>query len=89
MGYALVATGGRTRWGSLRQCADELVHLVLGAAIMLAIAALIEGFWSPSAVVAPVKWGTAVALSIAVGAYLALAGREPEPSSSFGGKSPS
>src|SRR5262249_45524096 len=42
MGYALVSTGGRTRWGSLRRCADELVQLVSGAALMLLVAALIE-----------------------------------------------
>jgi uncharacterized membrane protein SpoIIM required for sporulation len=87
MGYALVATGGRTRWGSLRQCAEELAHLVFGAAIMLLIAAFIEGFWSPSAVLPPVKWGVAVVLSVAVASYLTLAGREHAVSSTSSEKS--
>jgi hypothetical protein len=42
---------------------------------MLMVAAGIEGFWSPSAVPAPVKWVVAAVLSLAVAAYLALAGR--------------
>jgi uncharacterized membrane protein SpoIIM required for sporulation len=76
MGYALVSTGGRTRWGSLRRCADELVQLVSGAALMLFVAAVIEGFWSPSAAPAPVKWIVAVVFAVLVTAYLLLAGRK-------------
>jgi len=55
MGYALVDTRGRTRFGSLRAKSKDLAQLVLGAALMLLIAAMIEGFWSPSAVPAKVK----------------------------------
>jgi uncharacterized membrane protein SpoIIM required for sporulation len=77
MGYALVATEGRTRWSSLRRRAEELAQLVFGAAIMLLIAALIEGFWSPSRVAPPIKWATALVLSIAVACYLTFAGRAP------------
>jgi uncharacterized membrane protein SpoIIM required for sporulation len=82
MGYALVATGGRTRWGSLRRCADELVQLVAGAAVMLLLAALVEGFWSPSSAPPPVKWGAAIVFAVAVTAYLTLAGRDPKGSES-------
>ena len=48
MGYALVDTGGLTRVGSLRRAAPLIARHILGAAAMLLIAALIEGFWSPS-----------------------------------------
>jgi uncharacterized membrane protein SpoIIM required for sporulation len=75
MGYALVRTGGRTRLGSLRAQAAAVGTIVGGAAVMLMVAAGIEGFWSPSAVPAPVKWVVAAVLSLAVAAYLALAGR--------------
>ena len=75
MGYALVRTGGRTRLGSLRAQAAAVGTIVGGAAVMLAIAAAIEGFWSPSGVAAPVKWVVAGVLSAVVAAYLALAGR--------------
>lgn len=75
MGWALVRTEGRTRLGSLRRHRDDIARLVLGAAVMLAIAALIEGFWSPSALPDPVKWSVAAALWLAVILYFALAGR--------------
>jgi uncharacterized membrane protein SpoIIM required for sporulation len=78
MGYALVDTGGLTRWASVRAQSGELVRLILGAAGFLLIAALIEGFWSPSAVAAPVKWTVAGCLALLVTLYLTLAGRGHE-----------
>jgi uncharacterized membrane protein SpoIIM required for sporulation len=75
MGYALVDTGGRTRFGSLRAKSKDLAQLVLGAALMLSVAALIEGFWSPSSVPMHIKWGVGVAGYAAVALYLARAGR--------------
>jgi uncharacterized membrane protein SpoIIM required for sporulation len=75
MGWALVRTRGRTRLGSLRESGPDVARLVLGAALMLGIAALIEAFWSPSALPDPVKWSVAGALWLAVILYLALAGR--------------
>jgi uncharacterized membrane protein SpoIIM required for sporulation len=75
MGYALVDTGGLSRFASLRTRARDIAYLVLGAALMLLIAAGIEGFWSPSSVPARVKWGTAIAAYTFVILYLALAGR--------------
>jgi uncharacterized membrane protein SpoIIM required for sporulation len=77
MGYALVATGGRTRLGSLRSQSREIAHLVLGAAVMLLIAAGIEGFWSPSSMAAPVKWAASGAFSVLLTLYFVLAGRKP------------
>lgn len=76
MGYALVRTHGRTRLGSLRREGPAVAQLALGAAVMLGIAALIEGFWSPSAVPDAVKWGTAAVLWLSVIAYFVFAGRE-------------
>ncbi len=75
MGYALVATEGRTRLGSLRLHALEIVRLVLGAAVMLLIAAGIEAFWSPSSVPDEIKWLVAAMLMTLVVLYLTLAGR--------------
>jgi uncharacterized membrane protein SpoIIM required for sporulation len=76
MGWALVATNGRTRLGSLRAAAGEISRLILGAAAMLLIAAAIEGFWSPSSLPAPVKWAASVVFSLAVTAYFVFAGRD-------------
>src|SRR6185369_15410403 len=75
MGYALVETDGLTRWASVRRRARDLATLVLGAAFLLLIAALIEGFWSPSSVPAPVKWGVGVMNCVLVGLYFTRAGR--------------
>jgi len=75
MGWALVETGGRTRIGSLRAQGRELLELVLGAALMLLIAAAIEGFWSASAVAAPVKWAFSGVGWTVVILYFLLGGR--------------
>jgi uncharacterized membrane protein SpoIIM required for sporulation len=74
-GYSLVATGGLTRFGSLRRRSRQIAHLVLGAAAMLVVAAAVEGFWSPSPVAARVKLVVAGGLWLMVILYLTLAGR--------------
>ena len=76
MGYSLVRTDGRTRLDSLRAAAPSVGTIVGGAAIMLIVAALIEGFWSPSGIAPPIKWVTAGVLTVAVTAWLTLSGRE-------------
>jgi len=65
MGWALIETGGRTRVGSLRQVAPELLRQMLGVAAFLLLAALIEGLWSATA--AP-RW-----VKLACGGFGALA----------------
>jgi len=46
LGWALVATGGSTRAGSVRRASGTIYRLVVGAAFLLLVAAAIEGFWS-------------------------------------------
>lgn len=79
MGYALVDTGGLTRTGSLRRAAPLIAHQILGAAAMLFIAALLEGFWSPSSLPAPIKWAASGLFTVLIVLYLALAGRRGAP----------
>ena len=55
LGFSLIDTGGYTRVASLRRAADESVPTVCAAIIMFLLAALIEGFVSPSALPYPVK----------------------------------
>jgi uncharacterized membrane protein SpoIIM required for sporulation len=76
MGYALIATGGRTRLGSLRAQADDLAILVAGSALMLLLAAGIEAFWSPSAASAEIKWLVAAGFWLFVFAYFVFCGRD-------------
>jgi uncharacterized membrane protein SpoIIM required for sporulation len=75
MGYALLGSSGRTRLASLRAIADDLISLILGAAFFLFVAALVEGWWSPSSLSNPVKWAFSGAMSLLVLAFLLFYGR--------------
>jgi uncharacterized membrane protein SpoIIM required for sporulation len=75
MGYSLVETHGLTRWASLRAHTRDLGVLVLGAALLLLLAALIEGFWSPSSVPAPFKVAVGAVNAVVLGLYFTRAGR--------------
>jgi len=57
LGFGVIITGNRRRLDSLRLAALDAVKLVLGAAVLLAAAALIEGFFSPSSLPMAVKFG--------------------------------
>jgi uncharacterized membrane protein SpoIIM required for sporulation len=81
MGYALVETKGLTRVGSLRKQASDITAQVVGAAVMLVIAAAIEGFWSPSGLPREVKWGASAFFSLLVIGFLVFAGRKSAPRS--------
>jgi uncharacterized membrane protein SpoIIM required for sporulation len=78
LGYSLLDTQGHTRLSSLRKAGKPAITLVLGAACMLLVAALIEGFWSPSAAPAQLKWVVGVAHGLLLLAFFTFAGR-PRP----------
>jgi uncharacterized membrane protein SpoIIM required for sporulation/uncharacterized RDD family membrane protein YckC len=81
LGFALVDTGGRSRVGSLRNHARDLVALVTGVAVMLTIAALIEGFWSPSSLPVSTKYMLSAAGMALMFAFLGFAARRKGKSS--------
>lgn len=85
MGRSLVITDGRTRLGSLWAVREKILLQILGAAVMLLLAAAIEGFWSPSPAPAEVKWVVGTVMMVLVGLYLSLAGRSPPPNLARGG----
>lgn len=72
---AMVAPGRWRRTQALRQTAPEALKLVMGAALMLLLAAFLEAFWSSSGVAPVVKYAVAALLWIAVSLYLWRAGR--------------
>ena len=76
MGFALISTHGLSRLASLRAQAADLVVLITGVAVMLLMAALIEGFWSPSSVPNPIKWVVGGVNMALVCLFLAFAGRK-------------
>jgi uncharacterized membrane protein SpoIIM required for sporulation len=75
LGHAIVAPGNRSRSESLRVRGLVAVRLALGAAAMLFVAAMIEGFWSAQTMAPMVKYSGAAILWIAVIGYLGFAGR--------------
>ncbi|MCU7813026.1 MAG: stage II sporulation protein M, partial [Candidatus Thiodiazotropha sp. (ex Notomyrtea botanica)] len=55
--------------------AQEALQLVMGAALMLLVAAFIEAFWSSSGFTPEVKYGVAAILWLWVILYLVFMGR--------------
>jgi len=74
LGFGAVITGNRRRSDSMRLAARDAVRLVLGAAVLLGGAALIEGFWSPSSLPMAVKFGFGGACALFLVWYLAFYG---------------
>jgi uncharacterized membrane protein SpoIIM required for sporulation len=75
IGYSMLDTGGLTRVAALRRAGRSALTLVVGAAVMLLVAALVEGFWSASSAADPVKWAVAALNTLLCLGYLAFAGR--------------
>ena len=75
LGNAILHPGQRTRWEALRVRGLEAIKLAFGAGVMLFIAAMIEGYWSPSPSIPPiVKYIVGTFMWMAVFAYFAFAG---------------
>lgn len=79
LGRAILHPGALTRYESIKTRGMVAVKIALGAGGMLAIAAVIEGFWSPSAAPSAAKYIVGTILWIIVIAYLILAGRDFVP----------
>jgi len=75
LGAALLIPGQRRRLDALRENAAEAVQLITGAMVMLVLAAVIEGFWSASAVSAEGKYLFGALWWLLVILYFSLAGR--------------
>lgn len=75
LGYSLIRPGRYRRIDSLKKQAPVALKLVLGAALMLIIAAVVEAFWSSSSFASEVKYSVAGVNTVIVVLYLFLAGR--------------
>lgn len=76
IGMALIDPGQQSRTRALREASREAVQIVLGAAVMLLIAAFIEAFWSSKASVpVSIKLAVGSVLWVLVFTYLYCAGR--------------
>ncbi|MEZ4318124.1 MAG: stage II sporulation protein M [Myxococcota bacterium] len=79
LGWALLVTHGRTRAASLSAAGPELYRLIAGAAMMLFVAAAIEGFWSASPLPWWVKLPFAAVQVVVIVLWLSLGGRSWRP----------
>lgn len=76
LGKALLAPGRRSRKTALRVCAGEALPLIVGAMLMLLLAAAVEAFWSSSVSAGPgIKYAVGATGWLLLAAYLTLAGR--------------
>jgi len=91
LGLSWMMPGGLTRYSSLRKTARQIMPVMGAAMVMFFMAALIEGFLSPSAAPYEVKAGVALISSGLLAVYFIVLGfpqetsknqRAPEPNSS-------
>jgi uncharacterized membrane protein SpoIIM required for sporulation len=75
LGWSIVSPGDKTRIASLQSTAQSVVTIVLGAAVMLFMAAAVEGFWSSSSLPAVVKRSVGALMFVLVMVYIVFAGR--------------
>ncbi len=79
LGSALLVPGRLTRADALRARGRDLLALLLGAAVMLVVAGIIEGLYSPLALPAPAKFAFGGSTAVLLAAYFGLAGRRDAP----------
>ncbi len=78
IGYSIIAPGDLTRGQALKKKGVEAAKIVIGCAVFLVFAGIIEGFLSPSDVPPLVKIATGVGTGLAMYSYLTFAGRGVE-----------
>jgi uncharacterized membrane protein SpoIIM required for sporulation len=83
MGWSLVAPGELTRLASLRATARSVVPIVFGAAVMLFMAAAIEGFWSASPAPSLVKRIVGATMFALVFGYILFGGKTSRAAKAF------
>jgi uncharacterized membrane protein SpoIIM required for sporulation len=79
IGYSMINPGDLTRTEALKKSGIDAVKLAIGCACLLVVAGIIEGFLSPSALPAWIKFGTGILTGSALYSYLFLVGRDPVP----------
>lgn len=75
LGDTILHPGSKTRFQALRERGLDAVKIAFGAGTMLVVAAMIEGFWSQSAVPIMAKYIVGVIMWVVVFLYLSVAGR--------------
>ncbi len=76
VGTALIMPGDLTRADALKTRGMEAVRLMLGVAILLVIAGIIEGFVSPAPIDPRIKYSVAAVTGVALYSYLLFVGHK-------------
>lgn len=76
IGTALLMPGDLSRADALKSRGKDAVRLMMGVAVLLVIAGIIEGFISPAPIPAAIKYSVAAITGISLYSYLLLAGRD-------------
>jgi len=80
IGSAMIMPGDLSRADALKTRGMEAVRLMIGVALLLVIAATIEGFISPAPIDPRLKYGIGGITGVALYSYLLFAGREVKES---------
>ena len=75
IGSALVMPGDLSRADALKSRGKDAVRLMMGVAVLLVVAGIIEGFISPAPIDPRIKFGIGALTGLALYSYLLLAGR--------------
>jgi uncharacterized membrane protein SpoIIM required for sporulation len=78
IGSALIMPGDLSRADALKTRGKDAIRLMMGVAVLLVLAGVIEGFISPAPIDPRIKFSIAAITGIALYAYLLLTGREDE-----------
>ena len=76
IGSAMILPGDLSRADALKTRGMEAVRLMMGVAVLLVVAAIIEGFISPAPINPRIKFGIGALTGVALYSYLIFAGRE-------------
>ena len=79
IGYVLIEPGDLTRTQALKRAGSRAAKVIVGCAVILIVAGVIEGFLSPSAASPVFKYATGILTGILFFTYVLLAGRADEP----------
>ena len=76
IGSALLMPGDLSRADALKSRGKDAVRLMMGVAVLLVVAGIIEGFISPAPIRPAIKFSIAAITGLALYSYLLLAGRD-------------
>jgi uncharacterized membrane protein SpoIIM required for sporulation len=80
IGSAMIMPGDLSRADALTTRGKDAIRLMMGVAVLLVLAGLIEGFISPAPINPKIKFSIAAITGIALYSYLLLAGRDEKGS---------